>query len=376
MILLIIFIITLLYLFLIGSLIYGFDKIAEFKLEDSVPVTKFSIIIPFRNEAKHLPQLLETIKHLNYPKTMFEVILVNDHSTDDSEAKINFNLKGLKAFDISVILNERKTNSPKKDAITTAIAIAKYDWIVTTDADCKLPKYWLDTFDNYLQKHRANVLVAPVTYDVASSFFERFQLLDILSLQGATVGGFGINKPFLCNGANLAYRKSTFIEVNGFEGNADIASGDDVFLLEKAVKHNKKLVHYIKSDLIIVSTKALSNFKLLKAQRVRWASKTSSYQNTFGKITGFIVLLMNALLLCLPLLYAIQIITLKILAYTFVIKVLVDFLLLFKTARFFNQEQYLASYLFSCILYPLFSVYIAFISVFFGYKWKDRAYKK
>lgn len=374
--LIIIFIITLAYLLLIGSLVYGFDKVSHFTLEDTSAQTQFSVVIPFRNEAENLPQLLKSISELNYPKALFEISFVDDDSTDDSVTIIEAFLGNSKSIDFSILKNDRLTNSPKKDAITTAINKAKYDWIVTTDADCELPNYWLDIFDDYICKNNAKVLVAPVTYCAASSFFERFQLLDILSLQGATIGGFGIQKPFLCNGANLAYRKAFFNIINGFDGNFNIASGDDIFLLEKAIKQDKKSVHYIKNEKLIVKTKAQPNFKTLKSQRIRWAAKTTSYTNAFGKLTGFLVLLMNALLVCIPILYLLQIISLKALVYTFIIKFLIDFLLLFKSARFFNQEHYLSSYLFSSLIYPFFSVYIAFVSMFKGYKWKGRAYHK
>ncbi|MCD2257851.1 glycosyltransferase [Psychroserpens luteolus] len=372
----IVLIITVLYLLFIGSFIYGFDKVVNFKMEDLSPKTKFSVIIPFRNEAEHLPQLIATISSLNYPKSMFEILFVDDESTDDSVEKIYAIEANLKSITFSVLANERLTKSPKKDAITKAIKHAKYDWIITTDADCQLPKYWLDCFDSYIQNNTSKVLVAPVTFDKARSFFERFQLLDILSLQGATIGGFGIKKPFLCNGANLAYKKGFFNSIEGFKGNSNIASGDDIFLLEKAIKKEKNSVHYIKNNHITVTTKPEKDFKALKAQRVRWAAKTSSYKNPFTKLTGLIILLMNALMVSMPLLAILQIITLKTLAYSFAIKFLIDFLLLFKTSRFFNQESYLGSYVFSSILYPFFNVYIAFISVFKGYKWKDRPYSK
>ena len=81
---LIFIIITLVYLFLIGSFIYGFDKVEVFNMKDLKPKTKFSVIVPFRNEAEHLPKLLDSISHLNYPKSMFEIILVDDDSEDDS----------------------------------------------------------------------------------------------------------------------------------------------------------------------------------------------------------------------------------------------------------------------------------------------------
>ena len=78
------------------------------------------------------------------------------------------------------------------------------------------------------------MMVGPVSYNILKhSFLENFQLLDFLSLQAATLGGFGIKKPFLCNGANLAYKKTVFTKLNGFQGNENIASGDDIFLFEK-----------------------------------------------------------------------------------------------------------------------------------------------
>jgi cellulose synthase/poly-beta-1,6-N-acetylglucosamine synthase-like glycosyltransferase len=238
-----------------------------------------------------------------------------------------------------------------------------------------LPKYWLDAFDCYIQSHEAKYIVAPVTYSKANSFFERFQILDFLSLQGATIGGFGIKKPFLCNGANLAYKKSFFLKIGGFEGNTNIASGDDIFLLEKAIKSDPKSVHYLKNLHARVKTLPEPNIKSLISQRKRWAAKTSNYNNLFGKLTGISVLFMNAFIICLTMITLAGIIQPKVLIYTFVIKFCLDFLLLYKTVRFFNQEQYLLSYFFSSIFYPFFSVFVAFASIFKGYEWKGRTFK-
>ncbi|MGS2725387.1 glycosyltransferase family 2 protein [Psychroserpens sp. BH13MA-6] len=370
------FIILLCYVFLIGSFIYGFDKVVDYKLKDIAPKTTFTIVVPFRNEAENLPPLLKSLSKLNYPKSLYEIILVNDESTDDSLSCIEKERSILNSISLTILNNERQTSAPKKDAITTAIKQAKYQWIVTTDADCILPKYWLDGLDCYIQEHKVQMLVAPVTYGQANSFFERFQLLEILSLQGITIGGFGINKPLMCNGANFAYKTSLFEALNGFSGNTDIASGDDIFLLEKALSHDKKAVHYIKNPQLTVTTKPQTTWKAIVAQRVRWASKTSKYKRFLGKMTGFIVLVTNALLVCLPLLYVLQIISLKSLLYTFIVKSLIDLLLIFKSARFFGQEYSLPSYFFACIIYPFFNVYVAFLSVFSRYKWKDRAFTK
>ncbi|MFG6687257.1 glycosyltransferase [Mariniflexile sp. HNIBRBA6329] len=373
-------IITVLYLLLIGSFTIGFDKVTLFKLEDLPAKTKFSVVIPFRNETDNLPALLKTIRSLEYPKELFEVIFVDDASEDNS-IEIIKNFINERSFDdaqinIRVISNERKTNSPKKDAITTAIIQAKNEWIITTDADCLLPKYWLDSFDAYIQKNNVQCIASPVTYVIKNSFLDRFQLLDLFSLQGVTMGGFGINRPFLCNGANFAYTKTLFNELNGFDGNTHTASGDDIFMLEKVAKKHPKQLHYLKCELATVFTKTQPTWNALLSQRVRWAAKTSAYNNWFGKLTGLVVLLMNALIIALLTLTVVGIFNLKVFIYLVIIKFNIDFFLIYKSAMFFNQKGVLKSFIVSFIYYPFFSVYVAFISMFSSYKWKGRTFKK
>lgn len=374
-------IITIIYLLLIGSFIFGFDKVSGFKLEDIPAKTKFSVIIPFRNEAENLPNLLNSIESLNYSKNLFEIIFVDDDSDDDSDEIIQKVLNTSRLHqdnqtDINIISNDRKTNSPKKDAISSAIKKAKYSWIITTDADCQLHKFWLDSFDEFIQKTNTVCIAAPVTYSNTNSFLNRFQTLDILSLQGATIGGFGLKKPFLCNGANLAYKKSIFNQVHGFEGNTNIASGDDIFLLEKINKTHPKQLHYLKCEQAIVNTQPQTNWKNLISQRIRWAAKTSAYNNWFGKLTGLVVLLINALIIIGLVLSIVGILNFKTLFYIIFIKFNIDFFLIYKSASFFNQKNILKSYIFGFIMYPFFSVYVACISTFSSYKWKGRDFKK
>lgn len=372
------FIITAFYLLMIGSFVYGFNKVEVFKLEKLPSKTRFSIIIPFRNEAENLPRLIKSINALNYSKELFEVILIDDDSDDDSVEIINDSLKGFDGdqLNISIISNERKTNSPKKDAISIAVKHAKNDWIITTDADCILPIYWLDSFDEYIQKNDANCIAAPVTYFETSNFLNTFQLLDLMSLQGATIGGFGIQKPFLCNGANFAYTKELFEDLNGFEGNWNTASGDDIFLLEKAAKKYPKQLHYLKCQQSIVLTQSQPSWKTLISQRVRWAAKTSAYNNWFGKLTGLLVLLMNALVICLGILAVFGTFNLKTYVYLLIIKFNIDFFLIYKSVMFFNQKSILRSFIVAFVLYPFFSLYVAFISIFSSYAWKGRTFKK
>ena len=362
-------------------LIYGVDKVTYFTLEDIPSKTKFSVVIPFRNEVKNLPILLSSIKNLNYPKHLFEIILINDDSEDDSVKTIEKIIdtktphNDFSGIDIKIINNKRLTNSPKKDAITTAIKQSKYKWIISTDADCILPKYWLDSFDEYIQKTNAICIVAPVIYNVTGSFLNRFQLLDILSLQGATIGGFGIKKPFLCNGANFGYKKQLFNDLKGFDGNNNIASGDDIFLLEKATKTYPEKVHYLKSKKAVVKTESQPSWASLISQRVRWAAKTTAY-NYIGKTMGIIVLLTNILILITLLLSILGLYNFKIWFYILIIKFSIDFYLIYKSTVFFNEQRILKSYFLGFFIYPFFSVYVALTSIFSIYAWKGRSFKK
>lgn len=368
-------VILLLYLFLIGKFAFAIEKVSEFKLQDIPAKTKFTVIVPFRNEAENFPALLNSIAELNYQNSLFEIILVNDDSEDLSEDIVT-KFISTSTLDITLIQNKRQSNSPKKDAISSAIKISKYDWIITTDADCVLPKYWLDSFDTFIQQNDVKMVVGPVTYHQVNGFLKHFQLLDFLSLTGSTIAGFGICKPFLCNGANLAYKASFFNSMNGFEGNDTIASGDDIFLMEKALKADKNSVKYLKNKHVVVQTIPQPDFKSLLSQRIRWANKASNYNNNFAKLVGLMVLLANSVIVISFVLMVLGLFQFKTFAYLFLLKLLIDFLLIYKASMFFSKEQALKYYLPSSLLYPFFSVYVAVVGSFSSYKWKDRRFKK
>lgn len=363
----VLFIILFIYIITIGSLISGFFKIKKYQKTDLKPKTSFTIIVPFRNEAENLPNLLESFSKLNYPIDLFEVILVDDSSRD------KFQVADFK-FQITVIDNFRLSNSPKKDAIATAMRQVKTNWVITTDADCLVHENWLLTFDNYIQQNNISMLAGAVTYECENSFLHHFQQLDLTSLQGATIGSFGLKKAFMCNGANFAYTKSLFEELNGFDGNDKIASGDDVFLLQKAANLFPDQVHYLKAEEAIVITKPTENGKSLFYQRVRWAAKTTSYQSNFGKALGLIVFFGN-----LNFVIGFFLVVFKIWPYSFFVllvasKFIIDFVLLYNTNQFLTKTR-IKSLLLSSLLYPFFSTVVALYSLFGSYEWKERRFK-
>jgi glycosyltransferase involved in cell wall biosynthesis len=359
------FIIILIYSLTIAWLTYGFDKIKSFEPNAVAPKNKFSIIVPFRNEAENLPILLESFSKLNYPSDLFEVVLVDDASD------FRFQILDFR-FQISILDNIQVSNSPKKDAILTAINHIKNQWIITTDADCVVHKNWLQTLDNYIQQNNPEMIVGAVNYDCKNQFLHHFQQLDMASLQGATMGSFGVKKGFMCNGANFAYTKNLFLNLNGFDGNDKIASGDDVFLLQKARTQFPEKVHYLKSENTIITTKPLDDWKSLFYQRVRWASKTGSYSSGFGKFLAMVVFLGNFFLGCGLWFWVLGWISFQSFIWLILPKFVVDFILIYKTNTFFKTKtKYL---ILSSLLYPFFSVSVAIYSIFGKYEWKGRRF--
>lgn len=365
------------YAILIVALAIGFLKIDKFIPKHKTPTTHFSIIIPFRNERENLVDLLESIGGLKYPKNLVEFIFVDDDSNDNSVEIIEDFVKTTSEkvqenFTINIIQNQRTSNSPKKDAISTAIATAKNNWIISTDADCIIPKNWLLNFDSFIQEKQPKMVVAPVNYQTKDNLLEQFQLLDFMSLQGSTIGGFGIDFPFLCNGANLGYRKDIFIKLNGFDGNNTIASGDDIFLFEKFLEDDKKSVQFLKSKDAMVTTFPVKTFNALIQQRMRWASKTSNIKSAKVKLLGLLVFIVN-LTVVLSLFIANHLTEILL---PIVVKITVDVFLFLPTIRFYgHQKTFFKWYLFCSFLYPFFNVFIVFKALFFKYSWKGRSFK-
>jgi cellulose synthase/poly-beta-1,6-N-acetylglucosamine synthase-like glycosyltransferase len=233
-------------------------------------------------------------------------------------------------------------------------------------------KNWLLALDNYIQLHQVLMIAGAVSYDCEDSFLHHFQQLDLASLQGATIGSFGLKKGFMCNGANFAYTKSFFQKLNGFDGNDGIASGDDVFLLQKAMAKFPEKVHYLKSENNIVITKPLDDWKSLFHQRVRWASKTGSYQSSLGKGLGLVVFGGNVglwFVVC-GLLFGKGNFYPSL--FLMLVKFSVDFVLIDKMNQFSKSK--IKYYLASSLLYPFFSVSVALYSLFGKYEWKGRRF--
>lgn len=370
-IIVILIVIALFYAVSIFKLTSGFSKIQDFNSRDVTQKNAFTIVIPFRNEAKNLPKLLQSLTNQNYDVTKFEIIAVDDFSSDNSQQIIYKWRMQNPDVQTTLLENLHLSNSPKKDAITRAIPIAKNPWIITTDGDCELPKNWLQTFDQFIQNNAYEMIAAPVKLKTKNNWFHYFQWFEHLSLQATTMGSFGNKQPFMCNGANFAYTKKFFDSIGGFGEINAFVSGDDVLLLQKAVAKFPEKVGYLKSIEATVKTKPENKLHKLFMQRVRWAGKSTGYQSAYAKMLAITVFAMNLAVVSAFVLCLFGKIHWHAVVILWLIKYIPDYFLMLKGKQFLNKDKFLFPFI-SSVVYPFFATAVGFYSLFGNVTWKGR----
>lgn len=332
--------------------------------------SSFSVIIPARNEEASIASLIQSLKEQAYPHELFEIIVIDDHSTDDTAGVV-------KRFDgVRLIqLEEDNINSYKKKAIETGIASSKNEWIVCTDADCLPPKKWLETIAAFKKERDPVFIAAPVVFKNNHSLLEIFQSLDFLVLQGITAVSVHRSLMSLCNGANLAYKRRVFDEVNGFSGIDKIASGDDMLLMHKIRKKYPGSVHYLKSKSAIVISEPQKTWKNFFDQRIRWASKAGHYDDKRILPVLVLVYIFNLSFLVLLIAgfwnYHYWIYT----ACFWVIKTIIEFPFVHSVSSFFGKRSLMKYFFFLQPLHIFYTILAGLFGQFGKYEWKGRKVK-
>lgn len=334
------------------------------------PSIRFSIIIPARNEEQNIKACLQSIAQLNYPNELFEVIVMDDFSTDATVATAQ-QFPFVKVLELKTLLNE-KINSYKKKAIELGIAASTGDYIVTTDADCIVPENWLSNFAFIIQQKPTVFIAAPVAMNEEGSAIKVFQSLDFLSLQGITAASVGAGFHSMCNGANLCYSKEAFYKVDGFKGVDHIASGDDMLLMHKLYKQYPNEVHYCKAADSIVLTEPVETVAAFFRQRIRWASKADKYDDKRIFAVLLLVYLLNVWLLVLAISCLFISNNLQLLLLALGIKTIAELFFLFPVARFFQKQQLLVWFPLAQPFHIVYTVIAGWLGKFGNYEWKGR----
>jgi cellulose synthase/poly-beta-1,6-N-acetylglucosamine synthase-like glycosyltransferase len=337
------------------------------------PTTLISIIVPARNEAQHLPALLQSVAEQHYPRHLFELLLIDDFSTDDTAAIA-------RAYDFVTVISladyvaPNSINSYKKKAIEIGIQHSKGELLLTTDADCVAGKKWLRYVASYYENTGAQLMVMPVMFTNNQQPLGIFQLLDFMSLQGITGASVYKKMHSMCNGANLAYSKTAFVAVEGFKGIDRIASGDDMLLMHKIAKRFTNDIHYIKAPDLIVTTAPMPSISSFLQQRIRWASKADSYDDRSIFLVLLLLYVLNLLLLLIPvwLLFFNNGLLLQGWLCLLMLKTLAELHYLYPVAQFFGHAKQLWFFPLAQPFHIGYTVVAGWLGKFGKYQWKGR----
>jgi poly-beta-1,6-N-acetyl-D-glucosamine synthase len=364
---LIIILLFFMYLALVVLLTVGWNKSIARHAPFAGSDILVSVIVPVRNEQHCIGGLLEDIRNQSHRN--FEAIIVNDHSLDEtSDAVLNFVRQ-----DPRFTLLPSQGNGKKK-ALTTGIQASRSDIIVTTDGDCRVDVDWLNTILKYFQVSSTKMVFGGVRVQ-GSSFFSTVQSHEFLSLVGTAAATLWFGFPTMCNGANLAFRKATFLEVGGYASNFHIASGDDEFLMRKIFQVYPDGIQFINDRDAVVGTSPSESLKEFVNQRVRWASKWKHNVSSWNAVLAILIFCFQLSVLTLPVSIAIGWIGGALGASLFFLKFIAEGIFLKKIAAFVKVPWKWPAFVFLQIFYPIYAVSIGLISSFSTFEWKGRKLK-
>lgn len=358
------------YIYFLTGIIRGLKELSNDD-QGMIPEQFVTVIIPFRNESDNILISLNSVACQNYPQEKFEVIYVNDSSTDDSYEKI---LNAEKPGNIRVIsLSEFSiTKAFKKKVISYGIEHSQGEIIVTTDADCSHNKNWLRELISVFDSS-TGFISGPVGFIERGGLFSKIQSLEFAGLVLSGAGLIGIGKPIICNGANLAFRKSVYNELHGYNDQMHLSSGEDELLMQKIAAETNYSVKFCWDKDAVVFTRPNKNIHDFFQQRKRWASKGLFYKNGF--------LIIRLILIYLFYLSIIAQVFLSIffsklflisLMLCLIPKFFLEYKILSKGIGFLFKPDLMKYFLISEI-FQIFCLTIAGISGLFGnFKWKER----
>ena len=372
-------ILTIMYAVILMAYRFWFGKMQLFQfnqieaLSPGQPATQFTVIIPARNEAANIKACVDSILAQDYPADAFEIIVIDDFSEDDTAfivTALSQQYSQVRLIQLADHCKDGETLAYKKKAIEIAVAEAKGDWILTTDADCIVPKKWLLLYNAYIQEHQPCFVGAPVMFIKTPGILNQFQVLDFLALQGITAAAVGAGKHSMSNGANLGFEKTAFIAVGGYQGVDHIASGDDMFLMHKMKQTLHKPVGYLFHPDVIVLTAAMDTWKGFIMQRIRWASKARYYDDRSITMVLTLVYFFNLSFVCLAFMGSWSTLLIALAFKTFF-----ELFFLDPVAKFFRLQPELKYFVFYQPIHIVYNIAAGLFGQLKTYSWKGRKVK-
>jgi cellulose synthase/poly-beta-1,6-N-acetylglucosamine synthase-like glycosyltransferase len=348
------------YLFLLLKLYRSLLKIKPFNASTQ-PVTFVSVVVACRNEQKNLLSLLNSIALQNYPDNLFEVIIVDDNSTDKTfEIAEGFN-------GITNLLTLYNKGKGKKQALRTGITAAKGNLVLATDADCSMGENWIRIIAAFYELNRPDMIICPVQIESVPGFLRKFQELEFLSLQGITAASAISGEATMCNGANLAFTREAYLD-HSDNLHDEINSGDDIFLLHSLKKGNRAKILWMESPDTMVTTNSTSTYRSFLKQRSRWISKGKAYKDRYTIVLGIVTFVAVALQISYFIAWLIYPDLIWVFLSIIILKSIPDCLILLNTSRRYGKRNLMKWFLPSQLIYPFYVLSVVFYSLIFRNK--------
>ena len=320
-----------------------------------------SIVISAKNESKNINGLIEHLSNLEYPPESFEVLLVDDNSTDDTLNLIREKTKHLASFSVFSIKDSGK--SGKREALSFGINNSKYPNILITDADCRPEKNWIKSFSNkFIQGYDFIFGVAP--FYQHKELVNRISCFENLRGQMLSFSMASVGLPYTAAARNFGFSKSAFDFVGGYSKTNDTLSGDDDLLLREAVKAKLKIGTVVETDSFVYSDskKTLSEYF---HQKARHTQTSFHYLKRHQLILGSwhtlnLVFLFSPFLMLINPLYGIL----------FPAKLCIDFIVVKSIQKKFSYKFSVFEIFYLQILYEFFLIIHFFRARFTKVKWK------
>lgn len=362
------------YLLLIVYFLYHWSKIPIWTTSaDFQASTTVSIIIPARNEAANIEAAVSAILAQNYPASLMELIVVDDHSEDTTAAIVQGiadpRLRLIHLADYPLPQGQ----AFKKHGIQVGIRHSRGELICCTDADCVMGPNWLQRVVACYAQGGVQMIAAPVNFHHEQNLLERFQSLDFLGMMVLTGAGLHSGLMRMGNGANLAYSRRAFEAVGGFRGVDHLASGDDLFLMHKMEQHYPRQVKFLKSREATVYTLAMPDWHSFWQQRLRWGTKNAAYKEwRITAVLGLVFVTCWGIILgALGSVFSQNLII--PLSIVLICKIGADYLLLKKAAVFFGRKDLLRVFWPAQVLHILYIAGVGlWANLYKKYQWKGR----
>jgi cellulose synthase/poly-beta-1,6-N-acetylglucosamine synthase-like glycosyltransferase len=355
------------FLFVVNS---GLNKL-HIKQNVNIRNEIVSIIVPFRNEENNILNSYQSLVNQNYPTDKYEIIFVNDSSTDDSFNKL-INEKNHQNVKVISVPEEYSVNAHKKRAIRFGIENCIGEIIVTTDADCVHNPDWLKTMMSYIDEN-TGFIAGPVDFIDTGTVFSKIQRLEFAGLVITGAGLIGSARPTICNAANIAYRKQVYYDVGGFTYQMNLSSGDDELLMQKISRDtNYKVRFAIHRDATVKSfpNKTIGEFY---QQRKRWASKGLFYKS---KSLILKLILIYSFYVSIPLQLALGIFRSELYLITLIISLLLKFSFEYSVLRngvnLLFEKNILRVFPAAQLFQIPYIIFVGISGVFGNYIWKNR----